>query len=99
MALVLLVMKRPRRNHKALKRNTEAQSSVSCFRTLTVRVCIGSPSRGAFRLKVKGEGRIQKLEVHLKQYAKLKRDLDAGGTFNVLRERYDEAKGKLEDTC
>ena len=55
------------------------------------------PSRGAFRLKVKGEGRIQKLEVHLRQYARLKRDIDAGGPFNVLRERYNEAKDKLEE--
>lgn len=53
------------------------------------------PSRAAFHLKVKG--RIQKVEVHLRQYARLKRDIDAGGPFNVLRERYNEAKDKLEE--
>ena len=53
------------------------------------------PSRGAFRLKVKGH--IQTLEVRLRQYAKVKRDIDAGGTFNVLRERYNEAKDTLEE--
>ena len=44
-----------------------------------------------------GEKRSRELEVHLRQYAKLKRDIDAGGTINFLRERYGEAKGTLEE--
>ena len=52
------------------------------------------PSRGAFRLVVKSGGRTQKVEVTVRQY---KKNFDAGGTFNVLRERYNEAKDKLEE--
>ena len=57
------------------------------------------PSRAAFRIVIKGEEGEppRKEEVKVKQYSKLKKVLDDGGTFKVLRERYDEAKDTLEE--
>ena len=39
----------------------------------------------------------RKAEVKVKRYSQLKKNFDEGGTFQVLRERYDEAKDTLEE--
>ena len=93
----------PRDGHHGPVANTEDEHRKAIISELArdprCENVIWCPSRGSFRLKIKGEeGEApRKAEVKVRQYAKLKKDLIAGGPFIVLRERYDEAKDAMEE--
>ena len=52
------------------------------------------PSRQSFRLQV--AGMVGRVDVKVVNYLKLKKDLEDGGSFRILKMRYDDAQDKME---